>query len=116
MISIFKLAKIKRPTEIEVKSEILRRAEINQVARNMAFQLRLNENRRQLVKPQQYKTEMISLLDSILDNVQKFDNIKISTICELYNAIENNDTKNLITFLKKKEKIPTKKKKETWEL
>ncbi len=119
MLGLFTSSKATKATltdEGKIRMEIQRRQEINTEARKMA--VRLGMAQKQAPVSVQSKADMLRTLDGVLDGVSKFDNIKISTLCELYNAIETGDTKNLINFLKKKEKVAVKKttKKKTWEL
>lgn len=110
----------KSNTTVVTENEIRRRAEVNTEARRMAINISKEQVAEKAVKASKTalnKETMLQTLDSILDAVSSFDNIKISTLCELRNAIENGDGKDMIKFLKAKEKIVVKKrkKKSTWE-
>ena len=107
-------------SEANLKAEINRRAEVNTVARRMAVKIAketLAEKAVVASKTALNKETMLKTLDTILDSVSGYDNIKISTLAELYNAIESGDARNLIKFLKTKENTvkKSKKKKSTWE-
>ena len=121
MIQLFKskASQVTRPSEDQIRASIQMRAKINQEARRLAIQM----GKEQVVKPTPKSTKIVSAgdmlqtLDAVLDAVSAYENTKITAITELYLAIESGDTKNLITFLKKKDKaIKKKKTKKIWEL
>jgi hypothetical protein len=106
--------------EANLRAEIQRRAEVNTVARTMAVKIAKEKIADKAIaesKTALNKETMLKTLDTILDSVSGYDNIKISTLAELYNAIESGDAKDLIKFLKAKEKTvkKAKKKKSSWE-
>jgi translation initiation factor IF-3 len=105
-------------TEDNIRKEIMDRASYNTEQRKKALDLAKKPVNAQKIASSKLvnSQDMLKTLDNVLDAVHKYDNVKISTLCELYNAIESGDTKNLIEFLKKKDKIKLPKKKKTYEL
>jgi len=97
MIQLFKNKGKEAQKQSELATEIKRRAEVNVEARRMAVQLGSQSK--------QDTKSAIQKIDEILDKVSGFENSKITTLCELMIALETGDTKNLIQFLKKGDKV-----------
>jgi hypothetical protein len=101
-------------TENTVREDILRRSIVNAEARKMAKQMG-SKSAPKVTKPKEKATvapasinphaATIEHINQILDKVSGYENSKITTLCELMLALESGDTKNLITFLKKKDKV-----------
>lgn len=114
MIQLFK-SKVKEtvdPKEYQVRMDVKRRAEINSEARKMASKL-VSETKVVSIG------NAIKMIDTVLDKVSAYENVKITAITELYLALESGDTKNLIKFLKAKEplaKVKKSSKSKTWKL
>lgn len=107
--------------EDEVRRDIMRRAEINATARKAALKLAQEKAAKKDAPVATGKTvskdDMLKTLDDVLNAVSAYENTKITALTELYLAIESGNTKNLITYLKKKDVAPKKKKvKKVWEL
>jgi len=97
MMQLFKNKGKEAQKQADLTAEIKRRADVNAEARKLAVQLGSQSK--------QDTASAIKKIDEILDKVSGFENSKITTLCELIIALETGDTKNLIQFLKKSDKI-----------
>ena len=96
-------------TEQSVQDDIMRRAMVNQMAKNAALKPQ-PEPAKQKPAPAPEHVEnpyrvTIAKLNQILDKVSGFENSKITTMCELLIALETGNEQNLIKFLKTKDKV-----------
>ena len=89
-------------TEDSVRDEILRRAMVNQVAKNAALKPKpVVKETPTAINPH---AATIEKLNAVLDKVSGFENSKITAMCELLIALETGNDQNLIKFLKTKDK------------
>jgi hypothetical protein len=95
-------------TEQSVLDDIMRRAMINQVAKNAALKPQPESVKQKptpapepVVNPHQ---ATIIKLNALLDKVSGYENSKITAMCELLIALETGNDQNLIKFLKTKDK------------
>lgn len=95
-------------TENSVRDEIMRRAMVNQTAKNEVIKLKSKATEAPKPAPMttanSYATA-ITKLNGILDKVAGYENSKITAVTELLLALESGDDKNLIKFLKTKDKV-----------
>jgi hypothetical protein len=96
-------------TEQSVADDIMRRAMINEVAKNSALK---PQAAKPAPKPASKNNSApnphlntIAKLNSILDKVSGYENSKITAMCELLIALESGNDQNLIKFLKTKDKV-----------
>lgn len=92
-------------TEDSVREDIMRRAMVNQVAKNAALKPA------PVAKSAPVKSTdtnphaaTIEKLNAVLDKVSGYENSKITAMCELLIALETGNDQNLIKFLKTKDK------------
>lgn len=90
-------------TEDSVREDILRRAMVNQVAKNAALKP-APVTKATPVEIANPHAATIEKLNAILDKVSGFENSKITAMCELLIALETGNDQNLIKFLKTKDK------------
>lgn len=92
-------------TENSVREDIMRRAMVNQMAKNTALKSKqvVKESTVKITTPNPH-TATITKLNEILDKVSGYENSKITAVTELLLALETGDDKNLIKFLKTKDK------------
>lgn len=111
-IQIFNKKKGVGLTEKDVQNEIVHRAMVNAEARKIAAGLNTKQPTKSVSDKKTPKkttpvtnTSAIQFIDEILDKVSGYENSKITALAELALALETGDSKNLISFLKKKDKI-----------
>lgn len=99
MITLFKFGKKNDSviTEDAVRDQILRRAIINQEKRKQKITVETSINNNH--------TDTLKKIEEILDKVSGYENSKITAVTELLLALESGDDKNLIKFLKTKDKV-----------
>lgn len=90
-------------TEDSVRDDIMRRAMINQVAKSAALKPKPVVKTAPIPSINPHAAA-ITKLNEILDKVSGYENSKITAVTELLLALESGDDKNLIKFLKTKDK------------